>query len=79
MSGGGMWQVPFKREGSALTYLSPFLSGVMFYQQPTTPTECGVRGHGRRSIYEVAYLPFVASPNIGLQPTARSAAAQVAR
>ena len=62
MSGGGMWQVPFKREGSALTYLSPFLSGVMFYQQPTTPTECGVRGHGRRSIYEVAYRAICGEP-----------------
>jgi hypothetical protein len=55
MSGGGLWQVRLKREDGQLVPLSPVLSGLMFYQHPTTPTECGVRGHGRRSIYEVAH------------------------
>lgn len=55
MSGGGLWQIPLKRQGSGLVHLTPLLSGILFYQQPTTDTECGVRGHGRRSMYEVAY------------------------
>jgi hypothetical protein len=55
MSGGGLWQIPLKRQGSGLVHLPPLLSGILFYQQPTTATECGVRGHGRRSVYERAY------------------------
>lgn len=55
MSGGGLWQIPLKRQGSGLVHLTPLLSGILFYQQPTTDTECGVRGHGRRSVYELAY------------------------
>jgi hypothetical protein len=55
MSGGGLWQVPLKQEGNSLRHLSPLLSGILFYQQPTSETECGVRAHGRRSVYEVAY------------------------
>ncbi|MEK6590523.1 MAG: hypothetical protein AABZ11_07570 [Nitrospinota bacterium] len=55
MSGGGLWQIPLKRQGSGLLPLTPLLSGILFYQQPTTATECGVRGHGRRSVYEQAY------------------------
>lgn len=55
MSGGGIWQVPLKKSNGNLTHLSPVLSGVMFYQHPTTETECGIRGHGRRSIYEKAH------------------------
>jgi hypothetical protein len=55
MSGGGLWQVPLKREDGVLASLPPLLSGIVFYQQPTTPTQCGVRAHGRRSVYEIAY------------------------
>jgi len=55
MSGAGLWQVPLKRQLDVLVHLAPLLSGILFYQWPTTETECGVRGHGRRSLYEVAY------------------------
>jgi hypothetical protein len=55
MSGGGLWQIPLKRQDEEIVPLSPLLSGVLFYQQPTTDTQCGVKGHGRRSVYEVAY------------------------
>jgi len=55
MSGGGLWQVPLKREGDKLVHLPPLLSGVMFYQHPTTPTTCGIKAHARRSIYVEAY------------------------
>lgn len=55
MSGGGLWQIILKREGDGLAHLPPLLSGIIFYQQPTTENECGVRGHGRRSVYEMAY------------------------
>jgi hypothetical protein len=55
MSGGGLWQVQLKRVEGQLTSLPPLLSGVLFYQHETTTTECGVRAHGRRSIYDEAY------------------------
>ena len=54
MSNGGVWEVPFKREAGAVVSMPPLLSGLMFYQQPTTPDTCGVRCHGRRSISEAA-------------------------
>jgi hypothetical protein len=56
MSGGGIWQVPLKRQDGQLTHLSPVLSGVMFYQHPTTETQCGIRGHGPQSIYRAVYV-----------------------
>lgn len=62
MSGGGLWQVLLERREGNLTHLTPLLSGVLFYQQPTTETECGVRGHGRRSLYEVAYSCIQSEP-----------------
>jgi hypothetical protein len=55
MSGGGLWQIPLKRQGGDLVHRPPLLSGILFYQEPTTDTLCGVKGHGRRSVYEVAY------------------------
>jgi hypothetical protein len=56
MSGGGLWQVPLKRDGEGkLTYTTPILSGVLFYQVATTPTQCGVKCHGRISVYQVAF------------------------
>jgi len=55
MSGGGLWQVPLERQGEGFVYLRPLLSGVLFYQWPTTDTQCGVRAHGRKSIYDIAY------------------------
>lgn len=55
MSGGGLWQVPLKREsGGEIVHKSPILSGVVFYQEPTTETQCGVKCHGRQSVYQVA-------------------------
>ena len=62
MSGGGLWQIMLKREGDGLVHLPPLLSGIIFYQQPTTETECSVRGHGRRSVYEVAYNSILSKP-----------------
>src|SRR3990172_9470784 len=41
MSGGGLWQVPLKREGGQLVHQKPTLSGVVFYQQPTNESQCG--------------------------------------
>lgn len=63
MSGGGLWQVPLKREGNGYIGVRPdqdkeldlFLSGILFYQVPNTDTQCGVKCHGRKSIYEIAY------------------------
>lgn len=54
MSGGGVWQVPLKTAEGAVTHGSATLSGVMFYQYPTTETQCGIKAHGPRSIYDNA-------------------------
>ncbi|RZB31680.1 MAG: hypothetical protein SRB2_04649 [Desulfobacteraceae bacterium Eth-SRB2] len=56
MSGGGLWQVPLIRNNQGeIVHKSPLLSGVVFYQVPTTETSCGVKCHGRQSIYNFAY------------------------
>ena len=56
MSGGGLWQVPLMRNDQGeIVHKTPLLSGVVFYQVPTTETECGVKCHGRQSVYKVAY------------------------
>ena len=54
MSGGGIWQVQLKRIDGQLTHMTPILSGIAFYQHPTSETRCGIKAHGRRSIYERA-------------------------
>lgn len=58
-SGGGIWQVPIKKTGTELSHLRPLLAGIMFYQVATTETECGVRGHGPKSIYGAAHDAMV--------------------
>ena len=56
MSGGGLWQVPIIRdEQGNLRHKTPLLSGVVFYQEPTTENRCAVKCHGRLSVYRVAY------------------------
>jgi len=56
MSGGGLWQVPLTRDAQRqIKHTTPLLSGVVFYQEPTTDTSCGVRCHGRLSVYKVAF------------------------
>ena len=56
MSGGGLWQVPIMRDAQGnLRHKTPLLSGVVFYQEPTIENRCGVKCHGRMSIYRVAY------------------------
>jgi len=62
MSGGGIWQLPLRRNGSAIEHLHPVLAGVMFYQHPTTDAICGIKGHGPRSIYEAVYDTLVGEP-----------------
>jgi hypothetical protein len=52
MSGGGLWQVPLRRDGDGFTPLNWLLSGVAFYQH-SEPAD-GIRCHGRRSLYQVA-------------------------
>jgi hypothetical protein len=59
MSGSGMWQMRLRRKDAALTHDAPVLSGVIFYQVATTETQCGIRGHGRRSIYDRAYTAIL--------------------
>lgn len=56
MSGGGLWQVPLMRSAEGeIKHKTPLLSGVVFYQEPTTEAYCGVKCHGRQSVYKVAF------------------------
>lgn len=56
MSGSGLWQVPLKRDKSGkLVHQTPLLSGVAFYQEAVTDAGSGLKCHGRRSVYGVAY------------------------
>lgn len=59
MSGGGMWQVRLKRESNELKRAGLLLAGVLYYQVATTPTSCGVIGHGLESVYAKAYNAIV--------------------
>jgi hypothetical protein len=56
MSGGGLWQVPLicSVQGE-IKHKKPLLSGVVFYQEQTTEAYCGVKCHGRQSVYSVAF------------------------
>lgn len=56
MSGGGLWQLQLaQKEDGTLLARAAQLSGVIFYQLPTTATQCGLRCHGRQSVYEAAF------------------------
>lgn len=56
MSGGGLWQVPLTRDPHGqIGHRTPLLSGVVFYEKPTSETSCNVKCHGRQSVYGVAY------------------------
>ncbi len=56
MSGGGLWQVPLKRDPQGqMEHSALLLSGVVFYQERTSETSCNVKCHGRQSVYGVAY------------------------
>jgi hypothetical protein len=56
MSGCGIWQVPLVRDKSGvIRYQTFLLSGVAFYQGPSTTTGSSLRCHGRASVYRVAY------------------------
>jgi hypothetical protein len=56
MSGGGLWQIPMRRDGQGnVTHQTPLLSGVVFYQKLTEGTSSAVKCHGRKSVYQVAY------------------------
>ena len=56
MSGGGLWQVPLKRGAKGkIEHKTPILSGIVFYQKPTTEMYCGVKCHGRQSVYKAVF------------------------
>jgi hypothetical protein len=57
-----LWQIQVKRDGDSLAPAKPLLSGIVFYQSPTTETSCGVRAHGRESVYRIACDRIGASP-----------------
>ena len=54
MSGGGLWQIPFYRQGNTMDFQSVFLSGIMFYERAADGRIQRIRCHGRRSVYERA-------------------------
>ncbi len=53
-SGGGLWQVVFRRGALGQLRADRHLAGVAFYQSPQIGKGRVVKCHGRRSIYEVA-------------------------
>jgi hypothetical protein len=56
ISGGGLWQVPLKRDKDGnLYHQPPLLSGVVFYQECDSEGAFAVKCHGRVSVYQVAY------------------------
>ena len=55
MSGGGLWQFALVKNDKGLKPARPLLSGVVFYQYGTPDAQYGVKCHGRRSVYRVAY------------------------
>lgn len=62
VSGGGLWQIQLAQDTKGvLSARQAKLSGVVFYQLPTTATQCGLRCHGRRSVYEVAFAAIANS------------------
>jgi hypothetical protein len=59
VSGGGIWFAPQTIDPdvgmSSLSYASPFLAGVAYYQQPTESDQMLIFGHGPESIYQRVY------------------------
>ena len=56
VSGGGLWHVALGAEkDGTFVHRSLLLAGVVFYQVPTTDTECGLTCHGPMSVYRVAF------------------------
>lgn len=55
-SGGGLWQVTLKRDESQnIVADDVILRGVVFYQHPLVEGKTGLRCHGYKSIYDIAY------------------------
>ena len=55
-SGGGLWQVLLaKKEGGELAVDQTLLQGLVYFQKPPHEGSSGLRCHGPRSIYDVAY------------------------
>jgi hypothetical protein len=55
-SGGGLWQVTYRRnEFEDLEIADVILRGICFYQLPSLKEKTGIRCHGYNSIYEVAF------------------------
>jgi hypothetical protein len=56
MSGGGIWQIEVTEDQpSVMTYGELLLSGVVFYEDDLVNDCRNVIGHGRHSVYEIAY------------------------
>jgi len=51
MSGGALWRIPLKKEGDKLTYTTPVFSGVIFYEESTSPGVGNLICHGWESVY----------------------------
>jgi hypothetical protein len=48
VSGGGLWQIALKREGSTIVDTSALLSGIAFFQDERSGTPFSIRCHARR-------------------------------
>jgi len=74
MSGGGLWHVPFVQDKVGnISARPPILQGVNFYQVKTTRTRCGLRCHGPRSVYKVAFEAIEREAQLYLSRRAKGA------
>lgn len=56
ISGGGLWQITLIRDPQGdICHKELLFSGLVFYQEATTDMYCGVKCHGRLSVYQAAY------------------------
>jgi len=61
VSGGGLWQIPLKRDGDSITDVKALLRGIAFYQAEQTGAPFSIRCHGIQSVYDRAYSTIAGS------------------
>lgn len=63
ISGGGLWQIPIRKEPNGLfRLLSPLLSGVVFFQESEQHGTLALKCHERKSVYATAYDAILRGP-----------------
>jgi hypothetical protein len=61
VSGGGFWSVYFERDSEGKpSHRSPVFAGVAFWQTVEKESKCFIKGHGPKSIYDIAVREVMA-------------------